>query len=423
MRLTPKNTESESIAAINSEVIAKLLSALGKGEAKSQEAFRRKALDEKIPLIEEIENDSENIFCTFVFKGNEETKSVFVNLPPFSRISPDNFQMSKIKNTDIWFTRVKIPKESRFVYTFVINSPFQNVNPESPKSEIEAFHRASQADPLNQNRLGKFRSYIETPNAKPQKYFAKKDNLKQGNVKQFRFNSEILSNERSVSVYAPPDFDLHKTYPLLVLFDEEIYLDEINAPMILDNLLHENLIPPMIAVFIGNVENSRTEELVGSKNFCDFVNIELFSWIKDSYKISENLHDRILGGASFGGLCAVFTAVCCPHTFGKVLSQSGSFWKNSDAIFTKLSQQNSNKQRFYLDAGIYETEQKNGISLLDANRKLHDILLENEYAVDYQEFKGGHGAINWRETFAAGLIFLTEDLMESFRLCGNQNIF
>lgn len=423
MPTVSQNLTTKTATLLESEVIEKLRKDLEKTKTEVLRDFWQEIEAKGTPILEEIQNDGENILCTFIFEGDQHTESVFVNLPPFSRISPNDFSMSQIEKTDVWFASVTLPKESRFAYSLVVNFPFQNTNPESPKSEIKAFQSASQADLLNQNRFGKRRSFVETPNAKQQKYLEKSEEIESGKVGQFIFKSELLNNERTISVYTPSDFDASKTYPLLVLFDEEIYIDEINAPTILDNLLAENLIPEMITVFIGNAENARSKELVGNTNFCDFINIELFDWIKNNYKIADNLKNRILGGASFGGLCAVFTAVCCPNTFGKILSQSGSFWKHSDTIFNKLSEQNSNKQRFYLDAGIYEIEQKNGINLLEATRKLHDILLENGYAVDYQEFKGGHGAINWRGTFADGLIFLTEDLMEKQKLVGNPNLF
>ncbi len=418
-----QNSINKDLTSVESEVINHLRENLKNNENEALNDFWREIEAKGSPVFEEIEGDIENALCTFIYEGNQHTQNVFINLPPFSRISPKDFQMSQVEKTDVWFVTVKLPIESRFAYSLVINCPFQNVNPESPNSEIEAFRAASQQDPLNPNRLGEFRSFVETLNARPQKYLVKDPNIESGEIKQFNFKSEVMQNERTISVYTPPKFDSAKTYPLLVLFDEEIYINEINAPTILDNLLAENLIPQIITVFIGNAENARSIELACNTKFCDFVNTELSDWIKSNYNIAESLKNRILGGASFGGLSAVFTAVCCPNTFGKILSQSGSFWKNSDAIFAKLSEQNSNKKRFYLDAGIYEIEQKNGINLLDANRKLHDILLENGYAVDYQEFKGGHGAINWRGTFADGLIFLTEDLMEKQKLVGNPDLF
>lgn len=387
------------------------------------ENFWRNIEKENLPIFEEIKGDAENILCTFVFKGNEKTESVFVNLPPFSRMSPNDFQLSRIDETDTWFASAKLPTESRFAYNFVVNCQFQNVNPESLKSEIEAFQNTSQADSLNRNRLSEGRSFIETPNAAPQKYLGKNANVESGKIERFNFESELLENERTVSIYTPPRFDASKNYPLLVLLDEEIYFDEINAPTILDNLLAENLIPPMISVFVGNAKEMRRSELGGNFLFAKFINGELLDRIKKSHKISGNPNETIIGGASFGGLTAILTGLSYPAMFGKILSQSGSFWRNWDSVTKKLFERDFPRQKIYLDAGIYEIEQKNGTSILETNRDLRDILRAKKIAVDYREFKGGHGAINWRGTLSDGLIFLTKDILKKQNLVGNPNLF
>lgn len=412
---------AENDVSTNGNFVRRLIENLRENQNGFIEEFWRKIEIEKTPIFEEIEDDAENILCIFVFRGNRETQSVSVNLPPFSRLSPEDFQMSQIDETDIWFVSVKLPKASRFIYSFVVNCPFQTVNSESPKIEIESFRRALQSDFFNPNRLNETHSFVETPNAEAQKFLENKIETKRGKVEQFTIKSEILANERSVSIYTPPNFDASKTYPLIVLFDEELYLNEINAPLILDNLTAENLIPPVIAVFVGSVE--REKELTGNPQFAEFISFELLDWLRKSYKIAESAKNKIIGGASFGGLAAVFTGLSHPETFGKILSQSGSFWRNPTVIFDKLSAQKSSNQIIYLDAGLYEIESKNGISLLDANRKLRDVLREKNFSFKYQEFKGGHGTINWRGTFADAIIFLTKDLTEKSNLNGNPNLF
>jgi enterochelin esterase family protein len=188
-------------------------------------------------------------------------------------------------------------------------------------------------------------------------------------------------------------------------------------------LLAENLIPPMLSVFVGNAEGMRMSELGGNLKFAEFINNELLNWIRKAYKISENPNESIIGGASFGGLTAILTGLSYPETFGKILSQSGSFWQNWDSVTKKLFERDFPRQKIYLDAGMYEIEQKNDTSILETNRNLRDILQAKKIAVSYQEFKGGHGAVNWRGTLSDGLIFLTKDLMKTQTLVGNPKLF
>ena len=418
-----QNSAAEKPISPESAIIRRLRAALRKKGGAALDDFWRSVEREKTPVIEEIADDPENVGCTFVFKGDETTTSVAVSLPPFSRLFPENFQMARIAETNVWFASLKLPKESLFVYSLVVNCPFQTVNPGSPKAEIDAHRRASRADFFNPNYLNETRSFVETPNAGRRTYFENRAGARSGKIERFSLKSEILNNERAVSIYTPPGFEASKTYSLLVLFDEEIYLNEIKAPLILDNLLAEKLIPPMIAAFVGNVENGRETELAGNPRFADFINYELLGRVGKAYKIAENPEHRIIGGASFGGLAAVFTGLSAPAAFGRILSQSGSFWRGFDAVVAKILERNLPSQKIYLDAGIYEIEKRGGISLLDANRDLRDVLRENGYAVGYAEFKGGHGAVNWRANLADGLIFLTKDLAEKQNPVGNPNLF
>jgi enterochelin esterase family protein len=47
-----------------------------------------------------------------------------------------------------------------------------------------------------------------------------------------------------------------------------------------------------------------------------------------------------------------------------------------------------------------------GAAMLGSNRQLRDVLSLKGYDVEYREFAGGHSYVNWRGTFADGLISL-----------------
>jgi enterochelin esterase-like enzyme len=63
--------------------------------------------------------------------------------------------------------------------------------------------------------------------------------------------------------------------------------------------------------------------------------------------------------------------------------------------------------RFWLDAGLYEYERPpepaGAPSILEANRRLRDVLVERGYELHYAEFVGGHDYLCWQGTFADGL--------------------
>src|SRR5262249_38199867 len=103
-----------------------------------------------------------------------------------------------------------------------------------------------------------------------------------------------------------------------------------------------------------------------------------------------------------------------PEVFGNVLSQSGSFWWSPDRgtesgwLLREYAATPQRPLRFYLDAGQMETTLvgEAGSSILLSNRHLRDVLTAKGYKVKYQEFRGGHEPLNWRGTFADGLIAL-----------------
>jgi len=61
---------------------------------------------------------------------------------------------------------------------------------------------------------------------------------------------------------------------------------------------------------------------------------------------------------------------------------------------------------FYLDVGEREVQCPvgPGLSQLAVTRRMRDALLGRGYEVSYAEYVGGHDYVNWRRTFADGLI-------------------
>jgi enterochelin esterase family protein len=106
-----------------------------------------------------------------------------------------------------------------------------------------------------------------------------------------------------------------------------------------------------------------------------------------------------------------------PEVFGNVLSQSGSYhwspgWLERTAapdtepgwLTRQFVEAPRRAVRFYLEAGRFEDGFP--LSLLAENRRFRDVLRAKGYAVRYTEFNGGHAHVNWRGSFADGLIEL-----------------
>ena len=203
----------------------------------------------------------------------------------------------------------------------------------------------------------------------------------------------------------------------MLLFDGWACIHLIPAPTILDNLLAEDRIPPLIAIMPDSFSQEiRDRELACYPPFVDFLTEELMPWTRQHYHITSKPGDVIVGGSSLGGLAAAFAGYRRADMFGNVLSQSGSFgWKpDDDPQFEWLRRQFAVSPalplQFYLDTGLLETIawRSNRPSGLAANRHLRDVLQAKGYPVHYAEFSGGHDYLRLRGTLADGLIALTQ---------------
>ena len=418
-----------------------LTAAVEAGKLQSVDAFWEEVEKRGAPLIEPLPGDNKNMLVTFLWRGTPDTHNVIVLRLPYASAAPDDYLMSRLGDTDVWYTTVAIGRKMRFDYTLAPNVPrFQGVTHGIDNDTIAMIAAAARPDPLNPNRwrvdrhsvdgpeyLGS--SIVEMPDAPTQPWLAERPGVPVGQVERHQFKSTLLKNEREIGVYLPPGYSrTAKPYPVLVLFDEQAYLGDKNqtafvpAPTILNNLISEGRIPPMIALLVGNAPDARSRELPCNPMFADFLVSELLPWAHGPYNFTTDPRQAVVGGSSFGGLAAACAGLRHWETFGNILSQSGSFWwtppKSDNSSDSEIdSEPNwtarqfiaSHKLplRFYLDAGSEEIDfSGNGNSILLTTRNLRDVLLAKRYDVHFQEFAGGHDYLTWRGTLADGLIVL-----------------
>jgi len=409
------------------------------GKPGSVDAFWEEVKKQGAPLIEPLDGNDKNMLVTFLWRGTPDTHNVFVLRFPYAADKPDNYHMIRLGETDVWYKTIEVGKRMRFDYRLAPNVPTSfGTPPDFDQDAIAMIAAASRPDPLNPKRwridvgsldspeyLGN--SIVEMPNAPAQPWLAERAGVPAGQVEKHRFKSTLLKNEREIAVYIPPGYSkTEKPYPLLLLFDESAYLGDKNqkalvpTPTILDNLISEKRISPMVALLVGNAAGARSRELTCNPVFTDFLVSELLPWAHGLYNFTTDPRQTVVGGSSFGGLAATCAGLRHSETFGNVLSQSGSyFWTppGSNNSYSETDPENwIAKQfilsaklplRFYLDAGSDEIDFGDGSSsILVTTRNLRDVLLAKGYDVRFQEFAGGHDYLSWRGTLADGLILL-----------------
>jgi enterochelin esterase-like enzyme len=367
-----------------------------------------------------MDNNHADNLVTFLWRARGETRNVFILWFPFAAAKPEDYQMVQLGSTDVWYRTLKIRKGARFAYQLSPNDPLT--------FDESSFARVTtaQADPLNPhhwfenpgNTKFEYQSMLEMPDAKPQPYIAKRDGVPAGKVEKKRIKSELLKNERDLSIYTPPGY--RRDGPpsgLLVVFDEGAYLTLVPTPVILDNLLFEKKISPMVAVLIANPDqDTRTRELPPNPDFADFLNNELITWVRANYNVTKDPKQIVVAGSSFGGIASVYAGLRHPETFGNILCQSGSFWWSApkpepyaepNFLAKEFVKSPKLPLRFYMDAGSFEVDLNGGGgAILEPSRHMRDVLLAKGYEVHYQENVGGHDYLSWRGSLADGLIAL-----------------
>jgi len=373
------------------------------------------------PLAEPIEGNDKDLAVTFLWRAKGETRNVFVMWFPWSIARPDDYKMVRLGDTDVWYRTVKIRRGARFAYQLSPNDPLRF---DDTSGRLRA--ATAQADPLNphhwfENPGGsplEYQSMAELPGAVPQPYITKRPDVPAGNVERNTITSALLKNTRDLSIYTPPGYRRDgKPYGLLMVFDESAYLGNVPTPVILDNLLAEQKIPPMVAVLIANPsQDARNRELPPNPDFADFLNNELVAWVRENYNVTRDPRQVVVAGSSYGGIASTYAALRHPETFGNVLCQSGSFWWSAQKpepyaepnyLVKEFLKSPKLPIRFYMDAGSFEVDTSGGGgAILEPSRHMRDVLLAKGYEVHFQEFIGGHDYLSWRGTLADGLIAL-----------------
>lgn len=383
--------ESPRIAALRQKAAA--------GEWAALSRFWSEVDKQGTPLVEPI--DRENVLVTFLWRGGDKTKGVVV-LGSVANKAP----MERIPGTDVWFRSVVVRKDARFTYRLAPNA--------DPKAD--GFPSA-RWDPRNKKPFpasDPLLSLAEMPDALPQPWVAKRPDVAAGKVTvEEPIRSKALGGKREMRVYTPAGYTAEgEPYRLLIVSDGLAYTTLIPLPVILDNLIAAGEIPPVVAVLIDRLDSAHREsDLSCNKAYAQFLAEEVLPWVRQKYRVTAGPAGTVLAGSSRGGLAAACAAIEHPEIFGNVLSQSGSFvWpeKEPEPEWVRRHLEASPKLplRFYLDVGLMEiwpTNDGKGASLLDANRRLRDVLQSKGYVVRYAEYSGGHSYASWQGTISDGL--------------------
>jgi enterochelin esterase family protein len=372
------------------------------------------------PLVEPVTDDPRgDVLITFVRQAPPEAR--YVGLLGAPTATGDEVALTRFEDTDLHYVTLRTPRDARFSYRFRVGAP-PNASL-SPKDSDAALRLSMDVDPWNP-RIVNGNGFVELPAAPAQTWAEPTAGAPAGHVVARTIHSAILGEDRVLGVYLPPGFDpAGGPYPYVIVFDGETYGNSpgslIPTPVILDNLLAQGKVPPMLAVLVDS-QSTRNRDLPMSAPFGDFLAKEVAPWVRREYRATEDPAKVTLAGSSFGGLCAAYSAFHHPDVFGNALSQSGSFWYSpgaldeatpfrleTGALMREIVAAPSQRVRFWMEVGLFEgTSPLAGGNQVGQNRHMRDVLLAKGYRVAYHEYTGGHDYASWRGSLADGLITL-----------------
>lgn len=362
-----------------------------------------------LPLVEEDSLDLDYKYVTLIFQDSTKSKNISFDVYGiYDEYRFGDMKLHQLGKTDLYYRCYKVPNDICFSYRFNITDTLTGMT-------------YKETDKYNDDRIprGEIRNFsysvldlrkIETD------WNVKRYNNLSSRIDTLKYTDTTVNKERNIYVYLPPDYDKNRkeAYPVIYLFDAYIYLNRVEVPNILDNLVTEKKIEPMIAVLFGTFRSTRGITLPLNSEFRNEFVSEFLPFIRNNYNTSLKPENSIIGGISYGGLAAAYFAFYHPDIFGQVLSQSGSFWRGlnlqdqqgksirEDWLIEKYLSGDKKNLKLYLDWGLQEN------NVLGSNRRMVRALSTKNYEYKFTEFNGWHDWSNSRKTFPQGLMYLLQ---------------
>lgn len=276
--------------------------------------------------------------------------------------------------------------------------------------------------PMRDTLRTAFRRALRLPN--------RRKDLRRGTLDHTRaFHSEILGNDRDVTIYLPPGYNDRDDvrYPVLYMHDGQNLFEPERAFIpgqhwrvveAADETIGGRTARPMIIVGIDNTGSSRIDEYTptndaarhgGGKadDYGRMIIEELKPIIDAKYRTLTDAPNTAIGGSSLGGLATLHLGLTHPDTFGHMAVMSPSVWWDNRAVLSEVERFRAPKRpRIWLDMGGRE-----GVEGLNDARLLRDKLRMNGWrdGEDFHYFedrRADHSERAWAKRVPAVLEFL-----------------
>lgn len=298
------------------------------------------------------------------------------------------YEMEKDLSTGIFSCTFPLPS-GVFNYRFVLEIP--NSNPQFMRTIPDPNHlgtyygykqKFSQVCVPYNKKLQQIDRSIELTNI----------NVKKGKVifEQYLIKgAEVVGDEQPLCIYLPPEYDQYqdKTYPVLYLShggggNECDWFNQGALENILNNLIHQKKVEPMIVVTMNN-ENYKWNNIEQCiPNLVEYI----IPFIEDKYRGADDPERRAFAGVSAGGLLAFELFSAYPEKF-----RFFGVWSGGQRGAVDFSKKNYQYPIMHIGAGRYDD------AAYDFSFKLEDTCYKQKIRFTSFFPEGGHQWSVWRQ--------------------------
>ena len=147
----------------------------------------------------------------------------------------------------------------------------------------------------------------------PSGFNAARENIPHGDLKVIEYDSKTLGTRRLLRVYTPPGYTADRKYPVLYMLHglgntSTEWTQRARAPQIVDNLLADGKIQPLIMIFPSGDASATVTNLGGGgraqagygQPFEDDFLKEIIPYVESHYSVFADRNHRAIGGMSMG---------------------------------------------------------------------------------------------------------------------------
>ncbi|MFV1884401.1 MAG: alpha/beta hydrolase-fold protein [Balneola sp.] len=317
----------------------------------------------------------------FLYRGEAESISWNGDFNSWSGNKSIETQGNNITGTDIWFLKMNFPSDARLDYKITINDENWILDPNNPHQQWSGFGPNSE---------------LRMPDWKEESLTNPIQQTAKGSLSPYKIiSSKKLGYQVQYRVYIPSGYENFRGLPVLYITDGQEYSDaKLGATtIVLDNLIHQQRIEPVIAVFVDPLnpenldENRRMDEFGNNKDYLAFYVEELIPEIEKTYKVTSNAQNRAILGTSLGGLNATYFAFTKPDVFGAAAIQAPAYWYREE-IYNMVRKYEGKQPKIYMSTGTIGDN-------TEETRRMKKVFEDKKYRFKYLEVNEGHSWGAW----------------------------